>query len=104
MRRIDWALDAFQIENRVRGLQPWPNAFTAYRETRLVVSRARAERIEQSASTVGNVLTADGDELTVACGENTVLHLIEVQPEGRRRMTVRDYVNGVHIIPGEKLG
>lgn len=101
---IDWALDAFQIEHRVRGFQPWPNAFTAYRGFRLVVSRARAERIERDPGAPGIVIVAHGDELSVACGEKTVLHLIEVQPEARRHMSVRDYLNGVHVGPGEKLG
>lgn len=101
---IDWELDAFQIELRVRGLQPWPNAFTAYGGARLVISRARAERIEHETGAAGNIIAADGDELSVACGEKTVLHLIEVQPEASRRMSVRDYVNGAHICAGEKLG
>jgi methionyl-tRNA formyltransferase len=101
---IDWSIDAFQIETRVRGFQPWPNAFTTCQGTRLVISRARAERIERSAVAVGEIVTAHGDELTVACGDKTVLHVIEVTPEARRRMNVRDYLNGANIRPGEKLG
>lgn len=101
---IDWSLDAFQIELRVRGFQPWPRTFTAYQGSRLVVSRARAERIESYVGAAGEVVTAHGDELSVACSENTVLHLIEVQPEAGRRMPVRDYINGTHIRAGEKLG
>lgn len=98
---IDWTLDAFQIERRVRGFQPWPNAFTTFRGSRLIVSRARAERIEQSVGTIGTVVSAHGDELSVACGEQTILHIMEVQPAARRRMNVRDYLNGVQIHPGE---
>ena len=101
---IDWTLDAFQIERRVRGFHPWPTAFTTHKGARLVVSRARAERIERSSGAVGNIITAHGDELLVACGENTVIHLDEVQPEARRRMTVRDYLNGALITPGEMFG
>lgn len=101
---IDWELDAFQIERRVRGFQPWPNAFTAYQGTRLVIPRALAERIERFTGAVGEIITAHGGELSVACGDKTVLHLIEVQPEGKRRMTVREYLNGTRITPGEKLG
>ena len=101
---IDWALDAFQIERRVRGLQPWPNAYTSHRGTRLLISRARAERIEQSAETSGTIIAAHGDELSVVCGDNTILHVNEVQPAARRSMTVRDFLNGAHLNPGEKLG
>lgn len=101
---IDWTLDAFHIERRVRGLQPWPNAFTAYKGMRLAISRARAELIEGQKSAAGSVIAAHGDKMSVACGENTILHLVEVQPEGRRRMSVRDYLNGVHLSAGEILG
>ena len=101
---IDWNLDAFEIERRVRGFQPWPNAFTSYGGARLIVSRARAERIEGSRGHVGSVIGATGDELTVFCGGNTLLHIQEVKPEARRRMCVRDFLNGAHVRPGEKLG
>jgi methionyl-tRNA formyltransferase len=67
-----------------------------------VVWRADAERIE-AAFEFGTILKARGDELIVACGESTVLHLHEVQPEGKRRMNVRDFLNGVKIEVGQKL-
>lgn len=101
---IDWAMDAFQIERRVRGFQPWPNAFTRHRESRLVVWRARAEKVQQQGSAEGEVVTARGDELVVACGDQTVLHLLEVQPEGKRRMSTRDFLNGVRLSAGERFG
>jgi methionyl-tRNA formyltransferase len=101
---IDWTLDAFQIERRVRGFQPWPNAFTKYRKTRLVIWRAAAERLGQHGLEPGQIERAHGDHLSVVCGDQTILHLLQVQPEGKRRMKVRDYLNGVHIAPGEMLG
>lgn len=101
---IDWNLDAFRIERRVRGFQPWPSAFTTYRGSRLVVSRARAERIEGNAGPAGSIIVAWGNDLSVACGENTVLQIVDVRPEARRQMTVRDYLNGTEIHPGEKFG
>jgi methionyl-tRNA formyltransferase len=101
---IDWTIDAFQIERRVRGLQPWPNAFTKYRDARLVIWQASAEKVEQRGFKSGQIERAHGDHLSVVCGDQTVLHLLEVQPEGKRRMKVRDYLNGVHVAPGEMLG
>ena len=101
---IEWSLDAFQIERRVRGFQPWPNAFTKHRESRLVIWRARAERFEQRALAPGQIARAHGDNLSLICGDETVLHLLEVQPEGKRRLPVRDYLNGAHLLPGEKFG
>ncbi len=101
---IEWALDAFQIERRVRGFQPWPNAFTKHRESRLVVWRARAEKVLERAGKEGEVVSAQGDELIVACGDQTILRLLEVQPEGKRRMSVRDYLNGTRLSAGESFG
>ncbi|HEY0546274.1 MAG TPA: methionyl-tRNA formyltransferase [Pyrinomonadaceae bacterium] len=101
---IEWQLDAFEIERRVRGFQPWPNAFTNHHESRLVIWRARAERTEQGAHDAGEIIRAHGDELSIVCGDQTSLHLTEVQPQGKRRMSVRDYLNGTRVRAGEKLG
>ena len=100
---IDWALDASQLERRVRGFQPWPNAFTSYHSRRLVIWRAEAHDDEGRAA-CGEIVEAQGDELRVACGDGTALRLLEVQPEGKRRMAVRDFLNGAHVSAGERLG
>jgi methionyl-tRNA formyltransferase len=86
----------------VRGFQPFPNAFVLVGDKKLILLRADAERIE-AAFEFGTILKAKGDELVVACGESTVLHLREVQPEGKRRMNVRDFLNGSQLAVGEKL-
>lgn len=99
---ISWELSAFDIKNRVRGFQPFPNAFVYTGDKKLVIWRAEAERIE-AAFEFGTVLKARGDELIVACGESTVLRLQEVQPEDKRRMPVRDFLNGAKIEVGQKL-
>ncbi|HYP51123.1 MAG TPA: methionyl-tRNA formyltransferase [Pyrinomonadaceae bacterium] len=99
---ISWELSAFDINNRVRGFQPFPNAFVFTGDKKLVIWRAEAERIE-AAFEFGTILKARGDELIIACGESTVLRLREVQPEGKRRMNVRDFLNGAKIEVGQKL-
>lgn len=99
---ISWELSAFDIKNRVRGFQPFPNAFVYTGDKKLVIWRVDAERIE-AAFEFGTILKARGDELIVACGESTVLRLHEVQPEGKRRMNVRDFLNGAKIEVGQKL-
>jgi methionyl-tRNA formyltransferase len=99
---ISWELSAFDIKNRVRGFQPFPNAFIFTGDKKLVIWRVDAERIE-AAFEFGTILKARGDELIVACGESTVLRLHEVQPEGKRRMSVRDFLNGAKIEAGQKL-
>jgi methionyl-tRNA formyltransferase len=102
---IDWALDATQIERRVRGFQPWPNAFTTFQSQRLVIWRAGVQADERGQDAVeGTVLRAHGDELIVSCGDATALSLLEVQPEGKRRMGVRDFINGARVRAGDRLG
>ncbi|MDT4895810.1 MAG: methionyl-tRNA formyltransferase [Acidobacteriota bacterium] len=101
---IDWALDAAHIERRVRGFQPWPNAFTTYNSQRLVIWRASILEDEQLRGDEGEIMKAHGDALVVSCGDETQLSLQEVQPEGKRRMSVRDFLNGARVQAGERIG
>ena len=101
---VDWAFDAAQIERRVRGFQPWPNAYTTYNSQRLVIWRASIVSDEKAQGEAGKVVRAQGDDLLVACGDETLLSLHEVQPEGKRRMLVRDFLNGTRIKSGERFG
>jgi methionyl-tRNA formyltransferase len=102
--RIDWTMDAAAIERRVRGFQPWPNAYTTLKSRRLIIRRATAATVEQTASSAGLVIEAHGDRLLIACGEKTALRVLELQPEDSRRMSARDFLNGAHINVGETLG
>ena len=101
---LDWAARADEIERRVRGLQPWPNAFTQFRGQRLVVWRAKALPTVDMRHDPGEIVAAQADKLIVACGAETALRLLEVQPEGRRRMPARDFLNGMRAEAGERLG
>jgi methionyl-tRNA formyltransferase len=105
---ISWALDARDIERRVRGFQPWPNAHTTYKGQRLVIREAEPVAASESATnfdaTPGRVVEAGGDALVVACGAGTALRLTDLQLEGKRRMSARDFVNGTHVAAGEPLG
>jgi methionyl-tRNA formyltransferase len=98
---IDWSNNAFAVERTIRGLQPWPTAYTHHQTNRLIVWRAKADRSELSNAVPGEVVASQGDDLIVKCGAETMLRLIEVQPEGKRRMTVRDFINGAHLTAGD---
>lgn len=100
---INWNMNAEAIANRVRGFQPWPNAHTVYDSKRLTVWKAKVEEIENN-KTAGEIILAKGNDLIISCGENTALRLIEIQLEGKKRMPVRDFINGTHIKVGDKLG
>ncbi len=101
---IDWSMDAFAIERRVRGFQPWPNAFTYFRSKRLIIWQARPEWIEQIRFIPGRVIDVSRDRLLVACGDGTALLLTEVQLQDSRRMTARDFLNGSRLQVGDDLG
>src|SRR5712692_1685322 len=101
---IDWSTDAFAIERRVRGFQPWPNAYTSFRAQRLIIWKAMPEWIEQLAFPPGQIIEARGDRLVIACGEATALRVSELQTEGGRRLSARDFLNGMHLKVGEFLG
>jgi methionyl-tRNA formyltransferase len=105
---IEWSLDAADIERRVRGFQPWPNAYTSYGGRRLIIWRAVALKTEAGFSahstSAGEVVEARGDDLVVACGGGTALRVVELQPEGKQRMKARDFINGLHLHAGDKLG
>jgi len=101
---INWENDAFALERCVRGFQPWPNAHTSFNSRGLIVWKAEPVVLETNDGPPGEVIAAHGDELVVKCGEQTALRLIEVQPEAKRRMTARDFLNGLHLKVGDRLG
>jgi len=109
---IDWGASAFEIDRRVRGFQPWPNAHTQFRGQRLVIHRSVprnafeefAAEATDGIAVAGEISNAHGDDLEVACGESTRLQLSEVQLEGKRRMSARDFINGMRVRAGERLG
>jgi methionyl-tRNA formyltransferase len=101
---IDWALDAAAIERRVRGFQPWPNAYTTLNSRRLIIRQAAAEKLQQPTARPGQTVEAQGDRLLIACGDDTALRILELQPEDSRRMSARDFLNGFHIKAGQLLG
>ena len=100
---IDWALPASAIHNRVRGLYPWPHAYTYASGKRLIVLKSRVEERSTDAAP-GTVVDVSRDHLQIAAGGGTHLALIEIQPEGRRAMPVRDFLAGHPLMPGTRLG
>jgi len=100
---IRWSLSAAAIERAVRGFQPWPNAYTSFNAKQLTIWNAQS--VSSAAEAVpGEIIAAHGDDLIVQCGEATALRLIEVQPEARKRMRVRDFLNGTQIKVGDRFG
>ena len=107
---IDWTLPADRVFGRVRGLRPWPGAFTTFRGKPLHVWWAvpapgtPESGGQQELAAIPGRLAAGRGKVFVACGGNTWLELKQVQREGRNRITARDFANGVRLQPGERLG
>jgi methionyl-tRNA formyltransferase len=104
---INFSFPANRIHNRLRGFQPWPGCYTSFRGRKLAIVTAKVAQpaLQSSTSDVtSGEMVVNGDRLLVTCADHSALELIEVQPEGKRRMGVGDFIRGYRPQPGEKLG
>lgn len=99
---MDFSRTASEIHNRLRGFQPWPGAYTHFRGKNLKIVSARVQANGQQLSP--GELCAAADQLLVGCGGNTCLDLLQVQPEGKKAMTAREFISGYRPAQGERLG
>ena len=102
--RIDWMLRAEEIGWRVRGLRPWPGAYTTLRFKNLHIWSAAPVPGQAGPGLDPGTLLPDRGSLRVVCGLGTLLEVRELQLEGRKRLRARDFLNGARPSPGEKLG
>ena len=101
--RIDWSQPMQRILDQVRGLDPWPVAFTERRGVPLKLFAARPGPVADRTAPAGEVLGVNGDGMHVACADGVLL-VHDVQPAGRKRMEARAYASGAPFAPGERLG
>jgi methionyl-tRNA formyltransferase len=101
---IDWSIAAEKIERAIRGFQPWPTAYTMFKSRRLTIWEAESLLCFAPEVEPGEVTAAHAGELVVQCGGRTALRLLEVQPEARKRLTARDFINGMHVKIGDRFG
>lgn len=99
--RIDFARPAREIHNRVRGFHPWPGAFTRFRDKTLTL--CQTQPLERGGLGPGEIRVEE-ERLLAGCGAGTRLAIVELQPEGKKRMSARDFLNGYKPRDGEKLG
>ncbi len=99
---IDWVGDARSIANRIRGLSPWPGAYTFYGQERWNVWKA--EPVQEPATALpGTVIAVTKQSLRVATG-NGVLDLLEIQTANSKRMSIGQFLAGHRVSPGGMLG
>ena len=98
---IDWSRTAGQVHDQVRGLHPWPRAFSHLGGERYLIHRtAVVEPPGGVPAAPGQVLEAAGDRLVVAAGSGTAVAILEIQPEGRRALPARAFLAGHPLAPG----
>ena len=99
---IDWTRSAPEIHNRIRGLYPWPHAYTFFKGTRLIVLRSAVATAGASPTIPGTILRVTSEAIQVATGDGE-LAILDVQPEGRRAMRAHDFLLGHRLATGETL-
>ncbi len=99
---IDFNRAATEINNRLRGFQPWPGAYTQFRGKALKLINARPEDALSNLAP-GEIRIGD-EKLFVGSGAHTVLQLLQLQPEGKKIMAAREFINGYRPAAGERMG
>jgi methionyl-tRNA formyltransferase len=100
---IDWSATAAAIHNRVRGLHPWPHAYTYLEGARLIVLKTRVSD-ERTGHRPGTIVHAGGETLAVAAGDGKLVVIEALQPEGRKAMRVREFLAGRALGEGARFG
>ena len=100
---IDWTRPAREIHNQIRGLHPWPHAYSDLQGERMILLRSEVEREVPGAHAIpGTILDAHADQLRAQTGDG-VLRLLMLQREGRRPLTAREFLAGRRIQPGARF-
>lgn len=103
--QVPWDAEAQAVHDHIRGLSPWPGAWTRHEGTRLKLYRSRLPEDAAAlpeGNAPGTVLEASG-RLVVACGEDAV-ELVELQRPGKTVLPAEDFLNGYPLEPGDRLG
>lgn len=98
---IDWTRPARAIHDQVRGLTPWPRAWTHAQGERLILTKTGVEPVSAPGAP-GTILEAAGDRLVVRAGDQGV-RILALQPEGKRVMGAREFLAGRPLPPGLRL-
>ena len=102
MGKLDFTKTAAELDRLIRGLTPWPSAYTHYHGKQLKIWKAIPMATAHKEAP-GTILTVNKDSFEVAASEGS-LKVMELQLEGKKRMTTHDFLLGVKVQPGELLG
>ena len=105
---VDWAIPAATLHDRVRGLHPWPHAYTFLGPRRVTLLRGQPQAVRTSPAPAeepplpGTILDASGDRLLVAAGQGA-FRVTELQPEGKRAMSTREFLASRPGLAGQRF-
>lgn len=103
IERVDWQKSAADVHNLIRGLNSWPGCHTLFRGKRLKLWKSQLIELEASGAQQGQILQLDEQGICVACGSGSLL-LLEVQPEGKPRMSAAAFARGNRVCVGDCFG
>lgn len=98
--RIEWNKPARMVHNQIRGMYPWPGAYTVLGERRIKVHRAIPTTLDPEGASPGQVVALDPEGILVACAEGT-LEIQELQESGRKRVDARSFASGRGVAVGD---
>jgi methionyl-tRNA formyltransferase len=101
---MDFSRPAMTLYNRWRGFQPWPGAWTILSGKKLAVHRMLPTEVRGGRGAQPGELLVEEGTMFAASGEGSWLELVEVQPEGKRRMTAGEFLRGHAVESGNRLG
>jgi len=108
MGDIDWTKSAAQIDCQIRAMQPWPNPYTFLHTTgkppqRLLILAVRPLAVREGSAAPGTPTAIDKNRLVVQAGDGSV-EILQVQPEGKRPMTIAEFLRGRSVTPNDRFG
>lgn len=98
--RIDWSKSNEAVYNKIRGLHPWPVAYTTYNDERIKIWWATEVNEDFPNKKPGEIIKLDNDEsIVIVCGNHKGIQIEEIQPAGKRRMSVKQFLRGsAHLL------
>lgn len=101
MSNIDWSKSAFEVHNQIRGLQSWPCASTVINGKNVKVHKSvlSSEKGNEAGKVVNNK-----NVVTVSCGDGNCIDILELQPDGKKRMDAKSFLAGNKIETGQFIG
>jgi methionyl-tRNA formyltransferase len=100
--RIDWNRPAQEIYNRMRGFDPWPGAYTSFREQTCHLGAEAFSSRTLTGSPPGTILQEDS-QILIACGHATLLRLLSVKVQGRKQVSAVEFANGARLTQRERF-